>query len=55
MKLLGDYNDVIASYVEEDYEDAKRHAQRIKGVVVCAEYEFSDSYLVDDFREKEDS
>ena len=41
--------DVVGDYEEREYADAKQHAQNINGIVVCAEYEFSDSYMVDDF------
>lgn len=37
-------------YKAEEYEDAKRDAQARGGAVICYEFEFSDSYCVDDYR-----
>ena len=38
----------------ESYQDAKAEAQRDNKCVVALEYEYSDSELVDDFREEEE-
>jgi hypothetical protein len=38
----------------EDYQEARERAQADRMKVICNEYEFSDSYLVDDFTEAEE-
>ena len=37
------------------YGDAREHAQRIKGYVIEATYEFDDSTVLDDFTKEEES
>lgn len=40
-------------YEARQYRDAKAEAQRIGGKVLCFEFEYSDSYVVDDFTVRE--
>lgn len=41
--------DEDGSYTTQDYEEAKKYAVRTKQMVICNEFEFADSYMVDDF------
>lgn len=34
----------------DTYCEAKEEARKISGMVICYEFEYSDSYMVDDFR-----
>lgn len=38
----------------QDYQEAKTAAMRNHMKVICNEFEFSDSYMTDDFTEKDD-
>lgn len=41
-------------YYEDRYHEAKDHARQVKGRVVAYEYEYADSYTVDDFTREGD-
>lgn len=47
-----DGNDWGSIWEQNEYEDAKRLASGIGGMVIAQEYEWVDSELVDDFRER---
>ena len=41
-------------YDQDEYQLAKDHARRIGGKTICHEYEWNDSYPVDDFTTADD-
>lgn len=45
-----------SDWMTEDYEEAKRQAQDVRGVVIVYEFEYADSYLDEhaDYRERGD-
>ena len=38
----------------DNYTKAREEAYKTNGMVICYEFEYSDSYLIDDFRAKDD-
>ena len=41
---------LLETYREDQYQDAKNHAEEVKGMCCKATFTFDDSELIDDFR-----
>jgi hypothetical protein len=53
--LNGEDNEELNVLFEQaEYQEAKEYAAKIRGKVLCYEYEVTDSYVVDDFTPSQD-
>ena len=47
-------NDLAPGFETQDYREAKDKAQELRGLVIATEFEYSDSYVVDNFTGEDD-